>query len=498
MIKLQPFQRVILEHCFTPDEDGVFPYREILISQTKKSGKTSIAGFVGAWFAAEVEAPNLVICAANDQEQSAGRIFAAMGPTIYNIAGKFPRDGAQPLIRLPTNGTIIKAIPNDYQGEAGANYGLTLWSELWCFTSERAQRLFDELVPVPTRKNSIRLIETYAGYEDESALLLRLFLRIFRDTDEKELQPEAEHLDLIDPKTGEQLPCYVRRDMGQLVFWDHERRMPWQQGERGRQYYAEEKRKAQGREATYIRHHENRWQRSEGGYLDPAWIKRSIRLAAALYTTPMIFAVDAAKSGDNLALVGMIPIENIDEQGKPTTIYRTGYAKIWEAIAGAKYDLDETIGKELIWLNARNLIRGPVFYDDYQLHQVMLNLSKLGIEVEEFSQQSMRLLADTFLHRCYRDDLIENYNEPLLIQNLGAAKAKEDSEGRMRIVKGTAHSAKQKATAAQLADASRYKVDGAVTQSMATYKASMVEPEPAPTQSYLGGNRSALSGYKVR
>jgi hypothetical protein len=72
-LQLEPFQRDILRHVLTPDDAGLFPYRTIVWSQIKKSGKTTIAGAVGAYFAAEVEAPNVVLTVANDQEQSAGQ-----------------------------------------------------------------------------------------------------------------------------------------------------------------------------------------------------------------------------------------------------------------------------------------------------------------------------------------------------------------------------------------------------------------------------------------
>src|SRR5262249_8786334 len=118
---------------------GRMPYRTIIWSQPKKSGKTQIAGAVGAWWADQF-ANDLVLTVANDQEQSAGRIFSAMGPALYQLTGKFPKPGAPPVLRL-SNGTMVRAIPNNYEGESGADYGMTLWSELWCFKSERGRRL---------------------------------------------------------------------------------------------------------------------------------------------------------------------------------------------------------------------------------------------------------------------------------------------------------------------------------------------------------------------
>jgi hypothetical protein len=489
-VQLAPAQKVILEHILTPDEKGIFPYREIIWSQIKKSGKTTIAGLVGAWFADQVEAPNLVLCAANNFEQSAGRIFAAMGPTIYSITGSFPREaGSMPQVRLP-NGTIIKAIPNNYAGEAGANYGLTLWSELWAYTLERSQRLFEELVPVPTRKNSMRWIETYAGFEDESKLLLDVFLRVFKDTSESELQPEAELIEeLKDPVTGAQLPCYRRRDMGMFMFWDHERRMTWQLGERGDSYYAEQK--AKERPATYIRLHENRWQKSEGTFIPEAWLVRSQRIDGPTWER-MIVACDASKSGDNTALVGIRRyVEWIDVEGKQVmqVRYRTCFAQVWEIPKGEQINLRHTLGAALISLHSRKLIDGPVWYDPYQLHQLMLDLQEDNqIESEEFNQGGDRMLADTFLYQQYRDDKIDNYEEPLLLSNLRAAKAIEDKNQRIRLVKQTVAKGSALAT---------YKIDAAVAQSMAVYKASLHPlPSPPPIMITMHSSQEALTGIK--
>jgi hypothetical protein len=70
------------------------------------------------------------------------------------------------------NGTTITAISGDYAGAAGSNHGWLSYDELWAYTSESSRRLWEELTPVPTRKNSIRFITTYAGFEGESELLI--------------------------------------------------------------------------------------------------------------------------------------------------------------------------------------------------------------------------------------------------------------------------------------------------------------------------------------
>lgn len=63
------------------------------------------------------------------------------------------------------NGTTITAISGDYSGAAGSNHGLVSYDELWGYVSESSIRLWEELTSVPTRKNSIRFISTYAGFE---------------------------------------------------------------------------------------------------------------------------------------------------------------------------------------------------------------------------------------------------------------------------------------------------------------------------------------------
>jgi hypothetical protein len=84
---------------------------------------------------------------------------------------------------------------------------ISVFDELWAYTSERSRRLWDELIPVPTKKISCRLVVTHAGFEGESVLLQELYQR------------------------GLQLPL-VGPDLhagdGMLMFWSHVPIAPWQ------------------------------------------------------------------------------------------------------------------------------------------------------------------------------------------------------------------------------------------------------------------------------
>ena len=53
----------------------------------------------------------------------------------------------------------------------------SVFDELWGYTSERSRRLWDEMVPPPTRKIACRLTVTYAGFSGESVLLEELHKR---------------------------------------------------------------------------------------------------------------------------------------------------------------------------------------------------------------------------------------------------------------------------------------------------------------------------------
>ena len=484
-IRLASAQKVILDHIFRFDKEGLLPYRQVVFSAIKKSGKTTLSALVAAWFADQIEPPNLIVCAAGSEEQAAGRIFQAMGPTIYRRTGEWPNErGSTPSLRL-SNGTTIKAIPSKYGTQAGMNYGLVLFSELWQYRLEGERRFFEELPPVLTRKNSIRWIETYAGFEDESLLLLDLFHLIFKSTREidaegrYDLQPEARIVEELKDEDGNQLPCFERTDLGLFCYWDHERRMPWQKGAAADAYYAAMEKTE--RPSVYLRHSQNRWQPSEGEFIAPAWIDRSLRYVEADLSAPMIVACDASKGrqdakakADDTALVGVRRIWTPKDVKRGILQdhyrYKVCYAKIWSIPKGEVIDLEETLSPALIWLLERGLIAGPIYYDDFQLHQVMLNLTKKQIcnaktgeyfkpQVEIFNQGEQRTAADTFLFQCYRDDLIDNYPHPELIEHIRRAKAKEQEGGRCRIIKGTLSEQNQ--------------VDGAVAQSMAIYQASL-------------------------
>ena len=200
-------ERTFLKHAFATGPDGRLLYPEQIYSCPKKSGKTTFAAifvitivllFGGKYAEA--------ICAANDREQSVGRVFA----TIKRIIECSPllRNEAKIIAdKITIAGAVISAIPSNYASAAGANPVVTVFDELWAYSLERLRRLFDELVPPPTRLIACRLTVTYAGFEGEGTLLEELYRR-----------------GLKQPQIGPNL--YAGN--GILMFWSHEPVAPWQ------------------------------------------------------------------------------------------------------------------------------------------------------------------------------------------------------------------------------------------------------------------------------
>ena len=148
-------ERAFLAHAFKLDANGRLLYPEQVYSCPKKSGKTGFASmymltmillFGGAF----PEGYAL----ANDQEQAQGRVFQAIRRIVE--ASPLLRPEAKitesRIVFSAVNATIT-AVASDYASAAGANPTVSCFDELWAYTSERSRRLWDELVPPPTRRS---------------------------------------------------------------------------------------------------------------------------------------------------------------------------------------------------------------------------------------------------------------------------------------------------------------------------------------------------------
>src|SRR5262249_48051777 len=154
-------------HAFELDEQGRLRSPELLFAAPKKSGKSTFAAMVVLYMTLVLGGRHAeAILVANDLEQSTGRVFAAI-KRIVELCPWLKRSAniTQTQIRFPATDATITAIASDYAGAAGANPIISCFDELWGYTSERSHRLWDEMVPPPTRRIACRLTTTYAGFE---------------------------------------------------------------------------------------------------------------------------------------------------------------------------------------------------------------------------------------------------------------------------------------------------------------------------------------------
>ena len=368
----QPFrlldhQREILRPAFSFDRSGRLPYETIIYSCPKKSGKTTVNGLVVLWWAFTQESPNEILVVANDLEQAVGRVFKTIVGIIRHNPELAQSAEIQARLILLSNETTITPIAVDYTGEAGANQGCTSWDELWGSSSETSRRLWEELTPIPTRKNSIRFITTYAGWENESALLSDLYRQGVGKEEYHEGQGERIH---------PELPIYANREARLFVYWDHEPRMPWQT----QAYYNSQRRTL--RPGTYLRLHENRWAIAETVFILPETWDQCIdpTLSPLLPTNEheLFVGVDAGIKHDNAAVVA------VWRDGDKVVV---ASHRIWRPTPREPLNLEATIEEYLRELHDQYNVAG-ILCDPYQLHRSITTLQEAGLPIREFPQST--------------------------------------------------------------------------------------------------------------
>jgi phage terminase large subunit-like protein len=358
---LHEAERSFLRHAFATDAEGRLLYPEQIFSCPKKSGKTTFAAiyvitivllFGGSYPEA--------ICAANDQEQSAGRVFAAIG-RIIECSPLLLAEAKINAVKITIAGATITAIPSSYASAAGSNSVVTVFDELWAYGSERLRRLYDELVPPPTRKIACRLIVSYAGFEGESNLLQELYKRGLA---QEEIAPNLYAGD------------------GILMFWSHDPIAPWQT-----ESWLTEMRRSL-RPAQFLRMIENRFVTSESTFIDMAmWdLCMDDRLGRAISDRelPVWVGLDASIKHDSTAIVAV----TWDQAQRVRLVAH----RVFQPTPEEPLDFEATIMRTLKDLHKRFWVR-KVLYDPYQLVAIAQRLSRDGLTMEEFAQTPANLTA---------------------------------------------------------------------------------------------------------
>jgi phage terminase large subunit-like protein len=450
-IQFAPHQAAVLRYCLGRRENGRLPFRLVLWSEPKKSGKTTVSGVVIKWAAETWGQYGEILCVGNDADQAQERGFRKMTIAVEQTPGYYKDRQRLPGVwqlhgvkraECIATGTIVKAVAKDYRGEAGGNPILSVWTELWGFIHKDDLRFWSEMAPSPTRPDSIRLVETYAGWEGESELLYGLYEQTVlqgRQLTAGELGDLTAFAEAPNPDSL--VPCWVNEAASMFAYWDsgpEAHRQPWQQGPHGNAYYANEA--ASQTPSNYTRLHDNKWASAESSFIDITWWDACKGPPIPLElgdNTPLVMALDAGVTGDCFAVV--VVSRDPDRPGgfeeEGGVLLRS--ANMWQPSKGQPVNFGEVERMIRTFCAGHNVVQ--IAYDDYQLHDMATRLQQDEVAwTRKFGQQQERLVADGQLYqmivqrRLRHDGAWPEVREHLVNANKKVA-ASEDT--RLRIVK---------------------------------------------------------------
>ena len=363
--QLLPHQREVLRLAFAFDQHGRLPWDTVIYSCPKKSGKTTINAAITCWWAFTQEPPNELLIVANDLEQAQARVFKSLVGLLQRNRDLATSVDLQARSAIWRNGTTGTVISNDWMSGGGCNQGFESRDEAWAVISEGARRLWEELTPVPTRRNSIRFITTYAGWEGESDLLYGLYKLGVGPDEHPDGQGERLHPDL---------PVYANRPARLFVYWDHDPRMPWQTP----QYYAAQRRTL--RPGTYLRLHENRWTTAESAFITSGLWDQNVDPAHRPWLPTkegeLYVGVDAATKHDNASVVA------VSRQGDRMVLVRH---RIWKPSPSEPLNLEETI-EAFVRELCEQFTVAAIVADPWQMARSIATLEGAGLPITEFPQ----------------------------------------------------------------------------------------------------------------
>ncbi|MBV8774602.1 MAG: hypothetical protein JO166_20035 [Deltaproteobacteria bacterium] len=180
----QPFQlydaqRQFLQEGFRLTPDGRLVHTELVFSGPKKLGKSTFSAMIAIYVAVCLAGENGEISfLANDADQAVSRGFKIATQILRAsplLRGSVEIGAAR--IKFRATGTTITALANDFAGFSGGNPTLNVYDELAYFNSESSRRLFDEGIPSPARRISLRLSTSTAGFDGEPSPLRDLYDR---------------------------------------------------------------------------------------------------------------------------------------------------------------------------------------------------------------------------------------------------------------------------------------------------------------------------------
>ena len=237
----EPRQRAWLDHCFT-FVDGELPYDDIWNIDIGKSGKTMIGAAVGQWRGMFSDLPGEVLFGANSKDQSAIRTYAQLRRSIELSPVPYTLENTKSQITW-IGGNVGRPLPLNAETTAGADANYLNLDEVWGYTSDAAKKMFAEGKHSPTMNISLRLINTYPGYKQDSGPLNDL-LDLFFDE-------EGNVRKNIERPLGVTMPAYA---LGTTFLWWNHEPYPWHlKKKKGITFLERERQSFKGREEEFRR-----------------------------------------------------------------------------------------------------------------------------------------------------------------------------------------------------------------------------------------------------
>jgi phage terminase large subunit-like protein len=365
-------------------------------------------------------------------------------------------------------------------------------TELWGLEDRDALRFWEEMTPVPTREFSIRLVETYVGYEGESKTLYDLWVLgksghqikndefarlVSRDVDGERYEDFLYAFEETQGDPDALLPIWFNDAARMFMYYDEgltARRLPWLKGVRGEAYYREEEKVLAPR--AFRRLHYNQWVGAESAFVPiEAWdrcFEEGIQPLQPGDKTPCVMGVDAATTGD---CFGIVLVSRHPDPARHMDI-AVRACKVWspeESGGRINYEDPENFIRLLVYggcvlghpiiadiVNGlRTNVRGSreadcpacrdkqfieplniqqLCYDPYQLEAMMQKLRREQVVwCKPFQQTQPRLIADSMLYDLIINRRIAHYGDLKLRQHIQNANAKleKDQDSKMRMCK---------------------------------------------------------------
>lgn len=426
-LTIAPYQQRALNEAMRTDDNGNFIYSTVIWSDVKKSIKSVLSACRGLYAALSRDWSTVYVIA-NDLKQADSRVAYYMRRAVELNPDLKRRCKINRYTIEFDNHSRIEAIPIDPSGEAGSNADLLIFSELWGWKHDSAQRMWTEMTLSPTKfGKSQRWVETYAGFVGESVILENLY------------QANVKEGSRID----RDIELYANGSI--LTLWNTVPRLSWQTPE----YYQSEA--AILTPSEFERVHRNKFSASADSFVPIEWWDSCKGVLPDMNKhVPLVIGIDAAVSGDCFAMVGVSRVNGI--------VY-VRFVYVWYPPKNGQISFAEPMTKLTELCTQYNC--ECVSFDEYQMSMFAQQMMDKGIVyMRPFPQGGKRLESDRALYDQIRERQIVHTGDPVLTEHImNANKEVTGDDRKLRIVKRH----------------EKLKIDSAVALSMSAYTAIELE-----------------------